>query len=86
MNFRKAIWLPVFIFTDEEYEIYKLGLNDSDKLGFNKTEIRPFWTVDWAAEEDDNITAFYCAGESFFIPLSLIAFTRLIDDHLNDKL
>lgn len=83
MRFRKAITIPVFIFTDEEFEAQKLGIGNDDQ-GFEETEDRLFWLIDSAHPDknDDQRTVFYAGGESYIAPCSIGVFGELINNHI----
>jgi len=83
MTFREAIWLPIFIFSEDELESRKMGIGNDDD-GFGKTELRAFWSIDFACKESkkDDVTAFFSSGEYFCTPIELEAFVKLINKHL----
>ena len=83
MTFKKAIWLPVFIYDEEEIRLNEMGLGNDDD-GFNETEQRAFWNIDWACKDSKmkNVTAFTCNGDSFYTPIGIEEFVKMIDKHL----
>lgn len=80
MRFKHSIMIPVFIYTDEEMEIQKLGLEKGDE-GLNETEDRAFWSIDSAYPEKKHPenTVFHCSGECFVTPIQFKKFVKTIN-------
>lgn len=80
--------IPVFVYTDEEMESQKLGLDDDDDAGFEKIETRAFWVIDYANvfREDSTKTSFYVNGDSFVTPQFFKEFVKIIDNHNKQNL
>lgn len=84
MNFKKALIIPVFVYTDQELELVKLSLNEDDvEMGFDETEDRAFWSIESAHPYRDNkkYTGFYSSGESYYTPIPLDEFVVLVNNH-----
>lgn len=83
MRFKKAILLPVYIYTENEIALAKIGM-DEEGSGYADTQIRAFWCIDSAhpCQDDKNKTCFYSGGELYTTPGSLGGFVELVNNHL----
>lgn len=81
--FKEALMIPVFIFTEEEVTMDKIGIPNEDS-GFNQTEIRAYWRIDSVHPYDDdtNKTCFYSGGTSFVTPQTFEGLVNLINSHI----
>lgn len=84
MRFAKALWIPVYEYTEAEFELVKIGL-EKDEMGWSETVKRPFWCIDSACQVKDDLTKvkFYVFGEPYYTPGTLQEFVNLIDKHSN---
>mgnify|MGYP007117190961 CR=1 FL=1 len=82
--FKEALMIPVFVYTDEEIEVSKLGTQDEEELGFEKTEFRAFWKIESAHQykDDFNRTGFHVGCESFVTPIKFKEFIQIINEQL----
>ena len=80
MRFKKAIWIPVYEYTEDE-----LALKDLIDLPESEGVVtkRPFWSIDSAYKGADRegTTVFYSGGEVFISSLPLKSFVELVDNH-----
>lgn len=83
MRFNEPLMIPVYVYTDEELESRKIGLED-DCYGTSETEERAFWSIDSAWKEKGNIknTCFSTCGDSFVSPIEFKEFLLLIKTHI----
>lgn len=86
MNFKTAIMIPVFEYTEEEFEQSRLNLGDPSKMGFNQAQERAFWTIDsaYAYGENTNYGAFFSSGNSFVSPWTKEKLITTINNHKNE--
>ena len=85
MRTNKAIIIPVFEYTEDEYAEMNLGLKDpkDNSVGFEKVQNRAFWSIDSAHTYDDDLPygSFYSGGTSFISPLTKEELIQLINNH-----
>ncbi len=86
MRFKKAILIPIYVYTNEEIELESIGLGDEDKAGWQKIELRAFWCIDSAskARGDSNKTLFYVNGETYYTLKTIKEFIDLINEHIQN--
>ena len=83
MRFKKALEIPVFVYTKQELEVQKLGLDD-EEIGYTETQNRSFWCIDSAYKDYDNPerTIFSVGGNTFICPTEYKLFVEIINKHL----
>lgn len=83
MNFKKAILLPIFEYTEEEMTSRNLGI-ENEEHGMDQISIRAFWTIDaaWKEQHRSENTCFISGGEIFITRKVLKDFVDLINKHL----
>ena len=85
MRFKKAIWIPIYVLTDEELQLQEL-IDLPEDAGLSMTEDRAFWCIDSAGKSrtEKIFTYFYSSGECYYTPINLKSFVELIDEHIKN--
>lgn len=85
MRFKKALMIPVYVYTEEQMDKLNIGLDVDGDDEWDEIRPRPFWVIDYACDfrGDQNKVSFFVNGESFVTTGTLEEFTKIIDNHIN---
>lgn len=83
MRFKKAIIIPVLVYSDDELVKLKLDIDVDINAEGSETEEQAFWEISSAYKGENNTTFFESGGKNYITPIAFELFVEKINSISN---